>query len=99
MSENLFLLLFVANTPDFVLPASLEVSWMTGEPGNYISVVSRIYAEIVGATKVKLDLVCHINFPCWHSNVIMIMYYYVSSAAVKVIRPKLLVYSTHWVLD
>ena len=41
------ILLFVANVRGFALHGSLGVSWMTGEPGNYVSVVSRIYVKIV----------------------------------------------------
>ena len=95
MPENL---LFVANVRGIALHGSLEVSWMTGKPGNYVSVVSRIYVKIV-ETKGKLYSVCYMNLPCWHRKGIIILHYYVSSAAVKVIRSKLLVYSTHCALD
>ena len=92
------ILLFIANVRGIALHGSLEVSWMTGKPGNYVSVVSRIYVKIV-ETKGKLHSVCYMNLPCWYSKGVIIMHYYVSSAAVKVIRSKLLVYSTHCVLD
>ena len=41
------ILLFIANVRGIALHGSLEVSWMTGKPGNYVSVVSRIYVKIV----------------------------------------------------